>query len=69
MDEREDGVAEALEKRVETIRDHLGLLVSELDRRRHRAGKPIAVAAVAVAALVMLGLGGLIVWRLTRRRA
>jgi len=69
MDKREAGVEDGLEKRVDAIRDDLGRLVTELDRRRHRAAKPIALSALALAALVVLGLGGLVVWRFTRRHA
>jgi hypothetical protein len=56
--------ADQLDAKVEAIRDDLGELVGELDRRRHRAAKPLAVAAIVVA----LGIGGFILWRVIRSR-
>jgi hypothetical protein len=56
---------ERLEDKVEAIRDDLGDLVGELDRRRHRAVKPLVVGTAAIFAL---GIGGYVVWRLTRSR-
>jgi hypothetical protein len=55
---------ERLEDKVEAIRDDLGDLVGELDRRRHRAVKPLVVSA----SIVALGIGGYVVWRLTHSR-
>ncbi|HEX4406538.1 MAG TPA: hypothetical protein VH560_16985 [Polyangia bacterium] len=54
-----------MEANVEAIRDDLGGLVGELDRRRHRAAKPLAIGAVAV---VSLGIGGYVLWRIRRSR-
>ena len=57
--------AEHLQAEVEEAREELGALVGELDRRRHRAMKPLAVAAVAVA---VVGVGSYVLWRLFRPR-
>lgn len=57
--------ARELEQQVDAIRDELGDLVGELDRRRHRAAKPMAVAGLALAA-AGLTVAGVLVWR--RRR-
>lgn len=77
MDKREAGVgepeaaedparlADELERRIEVIRDDLGGLVGELDRRRHRVGKPLAIGAAALAAVAV---GGIVLWQLRRRR-
>jgi hypothetical protein len=75
--EEEDGAAEAspereaerLEERVDAIRGDLGSLVSELERRRHRAGRPLLVVASATLALAAVGAGGLLYWRHRRRRS
>jgi hypothetical protein len=63
-DEDPEREAERLDAKVEAIRDDLGELVGELDRRRHRAAKPLAIAAVVVA----VGVGGFILWRVIRSR-
>jgi hypothetical protein len=57
--------AEKLEATVEAARDDLGELVSELDRRRHRATKLVPIGAIAVA---ILGVGGYILWRVLRAK-
>jgi hypothetical protein len=54
-----------LEERAGEIRENLSELVDELDHRRHRLTKPLVVAVIA---LVGLSLGGVILWRKTRRR-
>ena len=54
-----------LEERAGEIRENLSELVDELDHRRHRLTKPLVVAVIA---LVGLSLGGVILWRRTRRR-
>ena len=56
---------EHLQAEVEAARDDLGDLIGELDRRRHRAMKPLVVSAIAVA---VVGVGGYIWWRLRRSR-
>ena len=60
-----DEAVQRLEERAGEIRENLGELVDELDHRRHRATEPLVVGAVA---LVALSLGGVILWRMTRRR-
>jgi hypothetical protein len=50
---------------VESARDDLGDLVGELDRRRHRAAKPIVVGAIAAA---VVGVGSYVLWRIFRQR-
>ena len=73
MDQRTDGVvatsdlgAEAqardLEQEVDAIRDELGGLVGELDRRRHRAGKPALLGAAALA-VGAAAFAGVVMWR------
>lgn len=57
--------AEHLQEEVESARDDLGDLVGELDRRRHRAAKPIVVGAIALA---VIGLGSYVLWRIFRSR-
>jgi hypothetical protein len=57
--------AEHLQEEVEAARDDLGDLVGELDRRRHRATKPIVVGAIAVA---VVGVGSYVLWRIVRSR-
>jgi hypothetical protein len=57
---------EQLELRVDAIRNDLGGLIGELDRRRHRVGKPL-IAAAATTAGCALGLGTFLIVR--RRRA
>jgi hypothetical protein len=59
-----DGDVSRLEHRAEAIRENLGELVDELDHRRHRAVKPLLIAAAAVAGL---GLAAVIVSRRRRR--
>jgi hypothetical protein len=56
--------AEQLDAKVEAIRDDLGDLVGELDRRRHRAMKPLAIGAIVLA----IGVGGFMLWRMLRAR-
>ena len=60
-----DEAVHRLEDRAGEIRQNLGDLVDELDHRRHRLTKPLVIGAVA---LVALSLGGVILWRRTRRR-
>jgi hypothetical protein len=60
-----DVAARNLEEKADAIRDHLGDLVGELDRRRHRA-TPIAITAVVVAIAAGLVIGGAVMHR--RRR-
>jgi len=72
MDQRTDGLVatstsepgdvNGLEQEVDAIRDELGELVGELDRRRHRATKPalMGIAAVATAAVAVTGF---VMWR------
>ena len=57
--------AATLEGEVEAIRDDLGDLVGELDRRRHRAVKPLAIGAIIVAGVCI---GGYVLWRALRAR-
>jgi hypothetical protein len=57
--------AEKLEATVEAARDDLGELVSELDRRRHRATKLVPIGAIAIA---VLGVGGYVLWRVLRSK-
>jgi hypothetical protein len=56
-----------LEDQAETIRGNLDDLVHEAERRGSRLVKPVAVGA-GVAALVVLAVGGIAVWRGFRRR-
>jgi hypothetical protein len=58
-----------LEERVDAIRGDLGSLVSELERRRHRAGRPLLIVASTTLALAALGAGGLLYWRHLRGRS
>jgi hypothetical protein len=51
-----------VEQEVEAIRDELGDLVGELDRRRHRAAKPLMLGAAAAAASAA-ALAGFLLWR------
>lgn len=73
MDERANGVMETskrspaaeareLEEEVDTIRDELGDLVGELDRRRHRATTPLLIGAAAVVASTTV-VAGVLLWR------
>jgi len=73
MDQRTDGVVETkeispeaqardLEQEVDAIRDELGGLVGELDRRRHRAGKPLMLGAAALA-VGAAAFAGIVMWR------
>jgi hypothetical protein len=73
MDQRANGVRETddispeaqardLEQEVDAIRDELGGLVGELDRRRHRAGKPAMLGALAVA-VGAAAVAGIVLWR------
>jgi len=55
---------EELEARVDSIRDNLGELVAELDRRRHRAVKPLVIGAIAAVGLTV---GGVLLWRRGRK--
>jgi hypothetical protein len=62
--------AERLEERVEAIRDNLGGLVSELDRRRQRltaAGKRALPYAAGVAGAIGLAVTGALIWRRLNR--
>ncbi|HVU52275.1 MAG TPA: hypothetical protein VHL80_16390 [Polyangia bacterium] len=59
--------AERLEERADAIRGDLGALVSELDRRRHRARKPLFIAASA-GGLAAVAAGAFLLWRRGRRR-
>jgi hypothetical protein len=54
--------ARDLEQEVDAIRDELGGLVGELDRRRHRAGKPALLGAAALA-IGAAALAGIVMWR------
>jgi hypothetical protein len=75
MDQGKNGVngaspardAQRLEQQVEALRGELGDLVGELDRRRHRTGKPLVVVAAASAALAA-ATGALLFWRRRRQR-
>jgi hypothetical protein len=58
----EPGDVSDLEQEVDAIRDDLGELVGELDRRRHRATKPVLIGTAAVAATA-LAFTGLVMWR------
>lgn len=72
MDQRTVGLVETkaidladvsgLEQEVDAIRDELGELVGELDRRRHRATKPLLIGTAAVAAAAV-AFTGLVMWR------
>ena len=74
MDQRTNGVEAAakdidpeaqardLEQEVDAIRDELGDLVGELDRRRHRAAKPVMLGAAAAAASAT-ALAAFLLWR------
>ena len=76
MDEEQDGVggtsparkADRLEEQVEVIRGDLGELVSELERRRRRVGKPLVVAAAVTTALAALAAGALLLRKRRRQR-
>jgi len=57
--------AEHLQAEVEAARDDLGDLVGELDRRRHRAARPLVVGAIVAA---VVGIGGYVWWRTRRSR-
>jgi len=62
--------AERLEEKVEAIRDNLGGLVGELDRRRHRltvAGKRALPYVAGVAGTAALGITGALIWRRRNR--
>jgi hypothetical protein len=73
-----DGTPRRIESHIETLRHELGELVSELDRRRHEAfdfrlqmrkhPTAVAVAGVALAALVGIGLAVAIHGRRERAR-
>jgi type VI protein secretion system component VasF len=60
-----DEAVHRLEERSGEIRENLSKLVDELDHRRHRLTKSLVVGVIA---LVGLSLGGVILWRRTRRR-
>ena len=72
MDQRTDGLVatdtskpedvNGLEQEVDAIRDELGELVGELDRRRHRATKPVLLGTAAVAAAAV-AVTGFVMWR------
>ena len=72
MDQRTDGLVatdtskpedvNGLEQEVDAIRDELGELVGELDRRRHRATKPALIGTAAIAAAAV-AVAGLVMWR------
>ena len=73
MDKRTDGLVETnepsaeaqardLEQEVDAIRDELGGLVGELDRRRHRAAKPAMLGAAALA-VGAAAFAGIVMWR------
>ena len=64
-DDSADAQADKLEEKVEAAREDLGDLVGELDRRRHRAMKPLAIGAIAV---TVVGVGAYVAWRLLRSR-
>jgi hypothetical protein len=76
MDDKKDGVgdtspareADRLEEQVDAIRGDLGELVSELERRRHRVGKPLVVAAAATVTLAALAAGALLLRKRRRQR-
>jgi hypothetical protein len=53
---------EQLEQKVDAIREDLDGLVDELDRRRHRAAKPLLIGAAASLALVV----AFVLWRRAR---
>ena len=62
--------AQRLEEKVEALRDNLGGLVSELDRRRHRltaAGKRALPYAAGVAGAAALAVTGALIWRRRNR--
>jgi hypothetical protein len=63
-----DRLAEKLDRRLELIRGHLGDLVSELDRRRHRAGKPLVIGVGVLAVVSLASVGGVMLWRRQHRR-
>ncbi|HEY2901361.1 MAG TPA: hypothetical protein VGL59_12345 [Polyangia bacterium] len=46
---------EQLEQNVDAIRDDLGDLVGELDRRRHRATRPLLIGAAVIGGLLIAG--------------
>lgn len=60
-----EATARNLEEKADAIRDDLGELVGELDRRRHRAVKPIGIAAVALVGVVV---GSVVFFQIRRRR-
>lgn len=65
-----DREARRLEEKVEAIRDNLGGLVGELDRRRHRltaAGKRALPYAAGVVGAAGLAVTGALIWRRRRR--
>jgi hypothetical protein len=57
--------AEHLQAEAEAARDELEDLVGELDRRRHRAAKPIVAGVIALA---VVGIGSYVLWRIFRSR-
>jgi hypothetical protein len=59
--------AERLEEKVDAIRDNLGNLVGELDRRRHRAMKPLMIGVAVMGGLAIAGGIAYLVWRRRRR--
>ena len=59
-----DTAMDELEHEAEIIREDLGALVGELDRRRHRAARPVTALVLGLAGA---SLGGIVLWRLVRR--
>jgi hypothetical protein len=60
-----DEAVTELEQKADALREELGDLVGELDKRRHRAVKP---AVVVAAALGFFCVAGLVMWRVRRRQ-
>jgi hypothetical protein len=59
-----DKAVTELEQKADALREELGDLVGELDKRRHRAIKPVVVAA---AAFGLVCVAGFVVWRVRRQ--
>lgn len=51
-----DAAVQALEEKADSLREELGDLVGEFDKRRHRLVKPLVIAGTAVGGVILAGL-------------